>query len=596
MSEEDKQKDKNKDESIIQLKQRTMVLFMAIGMALASVTTLEDFVILAILDFFLFAIATYLKDKSLLESSSRLQETSDVSKHPFIFLGEEIKSETTPISNSPLNRNVILTPDDRYTILASPNLHLKRIIFTLFLSAIHFFFIYKLLQKNLNMTSIGLIGSGMLCLATLWIFFRIWQKGQFQLVMLVNWCGVALLTRAPTLVIAIVIPIYIALSFHILQGEREKFSAPLWATSWSYCLKFCAVWWLCLMLMGSIVPNKLFHSLRIQYHKMSNLLGKRGHAPSPVSLPLNQAKQSLEQLSQSLSLSSRSLAKQMAENPSANTGEQLEQITRMQSQAQDLVRQIDQKTISPDQLSQQLKQFSEELEQAQISSGSSPSQENSQENTQGNIQKNIDEQFKKLQALAPQLSEQTEQTLVEQQDIPKETSPTRISSESTKKKEQQAQKSWERYKNLLFKVAIFILILLLAKLFEKKAKSHEKESDQLILRENFKKKWKSLLAKKQDGRTLVIETYQLLAEANQAFLITDKPFCPPYIVYPDVPTGPYQKEWPTVANLFLKTFYGEKAIDRGELKLFANSANRLFNVYFTKSLDQAITGNNDENS
>ena len=346
------------------------------------------------------------------------------------------------------------------------------------------------------------------------------------------------------------------------------------------------------MLMGSIVPNKLFHSLNIQYHKMSNLLGKRGHAPSPVSLPLNQAKQSLEQLSQSLSLSSQSLAKQMAENPSANMGEQLEQLTRMQSQAQDLVRQIDQKTISPDQLSQQLKQFSEELEQAQISSGSSPSQENSQENTQENINK----QFKKLQALAPQLSEQTEQTLVEQQDIPKGTAPTQISSESSKKKEQQAQKSWERYKNLLFKVAIFILILLLAKLFEKKAKSHEKESDQLILRENFKKKWKSLLAKKQDGRTLVIETYQLLAEANQAFLITDKPFCPPYIVYPDVPTGPYQKEWPTVANLFLKTFYGEKAIDRGELKLFANSANRLFNVYFTKSLDQAITGNNDENS
>ena len=118
-----------------------MVLFMAIGMALASVTTLEDFVMLAILDFFLFAIATYLKDKSLLESSSRLQETSDVSKHPFIFLGAEIRSEPTPISNSPLNRNVVLTPDDRYTILASPDLHLKRIIFTLFLSALHFFFI-----------------------------------------------------------------------------------------------------------------------------------------------------------------------------------------------------------------------------------------------------------------------------------------------------------------------------------------------------------------------------------------------------------------------------------------------------------------------
>jgi len=551
----------------IQRKQRTIVLFMAVGTALASVRSFDDFVILSLVDFFLFAIATYLKDKMLQQSAKKLQETTETGRHPFIFLGEEIKGESMP------GKNAALTPDERYIILAIPNIQLQRIIFSLSLSAAHIFFVQRLAQKNPAMASLNVIGSGMLCLATLWIFFRVWRKGQFQLVMFANWCGVALLTKAPMSVAIMAIPIYLVLSFHLLQEEREKSAPALWATSWSYCLKVCAVWWLCLLLMGSIVPNQLFQSITKQFHKMNALFVQRRTSPPLSSLSSQQAKQSLEQLSQAL-------AKQMAEASSSNINAQMQRLSELQSQAQDLAKLIDQKAVSPAQLSQRLQEISQELERAQNSSESSG--------------ETIEVQNRELQADLQRLSQELSQDLGQGSGRESKQSSDATPPSKNVPEEKKAQQNWERYKNFLFKVAIFLFILLLAKLFEKKAKSQDKDSSLHVSTENFKKRWKTLLARKLDPRTFIIETYQLLAEANHASLVTDKPFCPPYIIYPDFPPGLYQKEWPNVANTFLKTFYSEKAINRSELKLFANSADRLFSVYFTKSLDQAITSSDED--
>ncbi|MBI2520065.1 MAG: hypothetical protein HYV97_06600 [Bdellovibrio sp.] len=557
---------------------QSKVLFMALGMAIASVSTLADFAIMVTFNFFLFAAATYLKERILQESSKQLQVLSDSTTHPFLFLGEEIESYSAPTSRSHGDRDRPVTPDERYIILASPNLHLKRIIFCFLLTAIHFFFLHKLAQQSSVISPLNIFSSGILCLTTLWIFFRIWQKGQFQLVMFANWCGVIILTKAPTTLIATAIPVYMALSFHILQEERENFGKALWATSWSYSLKFCALWWLCLLLMGSMVPENLFQSLNKTYHKLNRFMQKDGLSTPSLPVSYGPTKQSLQQLSSSLSM-----PQQISGESSSDTSEQWQQFTKLQSQAQDLIRKIDQKSIPPDQLSRELQNLTEELEQTQISSDS--------------LQKTITE----LQSHAQQLANEVEHGALpselnsaEPNQISRGNTSSKNVSLPTNKKEIQVKKSWERYKNLLFKIAMLILILFLAKLFEKRSsQSQERESSQVLSGQNFKKKWKNLLAQKLDSKSFVVEAYQLLAEANQAFLITEKPFCPPFVIYPDIPSGIFQKEWPIVANAFLKTFYGQKSVDRNEFKLFTNSADRLFSVYFTKSLDQAITKPNE---
>ncbi len=510
-------------------KQITAMLFMAVGIALSAATSLDFFVIVCALDFTLFAIATHLKEKILLDSTQTSLAQNEKIKRTFIFMGEEIKHDESRLNDQTSE----LTPDERYIVLASSNLQIKRFMFSVLLSFAHMFFTHRL-----GTPPIALMGSSVLFLATVWIFFRIWRSGQFQLVMFMNWCGAAFLARGNASFLCMILPFYVALSFHLLQKERDYSFRPSWSISWSYTLKLCSIWGICLILMGSLVPNQLLNSLTRQLQNMNRMLPKNGLSIPPR----NTSTQSMQQLASSLEkqINQMKTQGQGAEQTSnGNSADDIEQLKQLQSEAKRLAEKMEQEDASSEELAAETQQFSQKLSESKVSPGT----------------------MRQYQASLPQAKK---------------------------------EKNWDHLKNILIKISILLLILLVAKLLERRAETRIRERPHLEMVENFKKKWKALLASRLNPRTFVLETYQLLAEANQAFFMAEKAFCPPLIVYRDVPHGLYQKEWPTVAKSFLRTFYGDKDLDHSELKLFTNSADRLFSVYFTKSLDRAITSDHEK--